>query len=76
MSALAFALYWMDKRRAGRGQWRIRESTLHVTEFLGGWPGAFVAQRTFRHKWQKGNFMGVFWLIVALHVAAWVWWLG
>jgi uncharacterized membrane protein YsdA (DUF1294 family) len=76
MSALAFALFWMDKRRAARGQWRIPERTLHVVEILGGWPGAWTAQRVFRHKWRKTRYMVVFWAIVGAHLLAWVWWTG
>ena len=76
MSALAFALFWMDKRRASRGQWRIPERTLHVVEILGGWPGAWTAQRVFRHKWRKTPYMVVFWTIVGAHLLAWAWWTG
>lgn len=76
MSVVAVTAYWMDKRRAGTGAWRISEATLHGIELLGGWPGALVAQRVFRHKWRKGSYMLVFWLIVALHVVGWVWWSG
>ena len=42
---------------------------------LGGWPGAFLAQRYFRHKTQKVSFQIVSWLIVALHVGLTVWWI-
>ena len=76
MSAIAFAMYAADKRRAARGAWRIGEATLHLVELLGGWPGAFVAQRALRHKLQKGRYMFVFWAIAGIHVAGWAWWLG
>jgi uncharacterized membrane protein YsdA (DUF1294 family) len=33
-------------------------------ELLGGWPGAFLAQRWLRHKCSKGSYQAVFWLIV------------
>ena len=36
--------------------------------FLGGWPGAFLAQRQFRHKTQKVSFRIVFWITVILHI--------
>jgi uncharacterized membrane protein YsdA (DUF1294 family) len=74
MSAIAFSLYWIDKQRAGRREWRISEATLHGSELLGGWPGAWLAQRVFRHKWQKRSYMVVYWAIVALHGAGWAWW--
>ncbi len=40
------------------------EAWLHVTELLGGWPGAFLAQRRLRHKVSKCGYQFVFWLIV------------
>jgi uncharacterized membrane protein YsdA (DUF1294 family) len=39
MSAVAFAMCWLDTRRSGRGEWRIAEGTVHGIELLGGWPG-------------------------------------
>jgi uncharacterized membrane protein YsdA (DUF1294 family) len=75
MSLVALSLYAIDKRRARRGAWRISEATLHAVELFGGWPGAWIAQRLFRHKLQKGSYTVVFWTIVALHVCGWGWWL-
>ncbi len=69
MSVVAFVAYGLDKRRAGNGTRRIPEQSLHVLAFLGGWPGAWLAQRHFRHKTQKLSFLVVFWLLVVLHVA-------
>ena len=76
MSVVAFILYWMDKRRAERNEWRIAEGTLHAIELLGGWPGGWIAQRVFRHKTRKTPYMVVFWLIVAVHALGWAWWFG
>ena len=76
MSAIAFAAYSIDKRRAVRGQWRVSEATLHALEMLGGWPGAWVAQQTLRHKTQKRRYMAVFWAIVGVHALGWAWWLS
>jgi uncharacterized membrane protein YsdA (DUF1294 family) len=67
MSVFAFFLYRSDKRRAETGDWRVPESTLHVIGLLGGWPGAFLAQRKFRHKTSKISFQVVFWTIVLAH---------
>jgi uncharacterized membrane protein YsdA (DUF1294 family) len=74
MSVIAVAAFWLDKRLAVRGARRIPERTLHLIELFGGWPGALLAQRIFRHKRGKPGFYLVTWLIVALHVAAWVLW--
>lgn len=67
ISLLTFWLYYDDKRRAQNGGWRTPESTLHLCELLGGWPAAYIAQRTLRHKSAKGSYRLVFWLIVILH---------
>lgn len=67
MSLVTYFAYRSDKRSAEQGTWRIPEVTLHAMEFLGGWPGAFVAQRRLRHKTIKGSYQIVFWPIVLLH---------
>ena len=69
MSCASFAAYGFDKRRAASGGRRIAERTLHLLAFLGGWPGALLGQRQFRHKTQKVSFRLVFWLTVVLHVS-------
>jgi len=75
MSLTAFVAYALDKRAAiGRRQ-RTPELILHLLELAGGWPGAWLAQRTLRHKNAKVPYQIVFWLIVALHVLGWwTWW--
>ena len=57
-------IYARDKRRAQAGEWRVSENALHLVELLGGWPGAYLAQRRLRHKCSKGSYQFVFWLIV------------
>ncbi len=74
-SGLAFLLYGKDKYRAMTGAWRVSEATLHFIEALGGWPGAFVAQRMMRHKTVKAGYQAAFRLIVASHVGFWGLWL-
>lgn len=76
MSAIAFGMYGIDKRRAVRGEWRIAEGTLHGIELFGGWPGAWIAQRVFRHKGRKTRYMIVFWAIGVIHAVAWAWWVA
>lgn len=67
LSVFAFFAYRSDKRSSEAGEWRIPESTLHFVALIGGWPGAFLAQRTFRHKTSKVSFQVVFWLVVLVH---------
>lgn len=68
MSVVTTLAYWWDKRRAQAGTRRYPEYVLHAMAFLGGWPGALVAQRRLRHKTRKVNFQVVFWLLVAVHL--------
>jgi uncharacterized membrane protein YsdA (DUF1294 family) len=77
MSIGAMIAYRVDKSAAYSGAWRTSESTLHVLAVLGGWPGAAVAQRIFRHKSRKPSFQVTFWVTVGVNCAALalVWWL-
>jgi uncharacterized membrane protein YsdA (DUF1294 family)/cold shock CspA family protein len=74
-SFITYYFYWDDKRRAKCNEWRIPESNLHFWSLIGGWPGAFIAQRQFRHKTKKISFLIVYWLIVATHEFVWFDWL-
>tara|TARA_B100000614_G_scaffold219978_1_gene206367 strand:- start:719 stop:1351 length:633 start_codon:yes stop_codon:yes gene_type:complete len=72
-SVVAFLFYGLDKRAAMRGGWRTSEARLHLFELLGGWPGALLAQRVFRHKTRKAEFQVVFYMAVIANVAALGW---
>ena len=72
MSALSSLYYAVDKRRALMNAWRIPEIYLHLFELLGGWPGALLSQKAFRHKKNKGDYQRVFWEIVTLHGLIWL----
>lgn len=75
MSLLTFALYAEDKSRARQGKWRVPEKTLHLCELLGGWLGAFIAQRRLHHKSSKSSYQVIFWAIVIVHIVFWFDWL-
>lgn len=64
MTLVAFTVYGIDKRRATKEGDRISEKTLHILSLLGGWPGAIIGQKLFRHKTIKRRFRIVFWLTV------------
>lgn len=72
MSALTSLYYAADKRRALTHSWRIPENYLHIFELLGGWPGALLSQKAFRHKNRKGHYQRIFWEIVTLHGVLWL----
>lgn len=83
VSLVCFVLYGIDKKRAlyngdlqqvGKNvkntqKQRVSEAVLHFWAFLGGTPGAFIAQQLFRHKTQKRGFKIVFYLMVMLQLS-------
>jgi uncharacterized membrane protein YsdA (DUF1294 family) len=70
---VAFLMYGADKSAAKQGRWRTSESTLHTIALVGGWPGALVARRVFRHKTTKQPFRTIFWLTVIANCVALAW---
>tara|TARA_R110002020_G_scaffold309301_1_gene525146 strand:+ start:299608 stop:300234 length:627 start_codon:yes stop_codon:yes gene_type:complete len=64
--------YWIDKNAAIQKNWRVSETILLLIGLVGGWPGAIVAQEVFRHKTRKGTFRYLFWMTVAINMAAFV----
>ena len=73
LSVVLFALYGVDKAAAREGGWRTPENTLHLLALLGGWPGALVAMRVFRHKTKKQPFRTIFWCTVVINCIALAW---
>lgn len=67
-SVWAFWAYWLDKQLARSGGRRIPELKLLFIAFAGGWPGAFAAQRIFRHKTRKVSFQSAFRKTVVFHL--------
>ena len=73
LSGGAFIAYGLDKSAANAGRQRTPETTLHVLGLIGGWPGALLAQRVFRHKSRKLAFQQAFWVTVVVNVAVLMW---
>jgi uncharacterized membrane protein YsdA (DUF1294 family) len=72
MSVVTFVVYYLDKRKALLGLWRIPEKQLHYLELIGGWFGAFCAQVILPHKSSKVSYQRVYWLIVFFHLSLWL----
>jgi len=53
INIIAFFAMWIDKSKAKRGLWRIKESTLFTLVLLGGGIGGIVGMYLFRHKTKK-----------------------
>ena len=71
-SLACFIGYAIDKRAAEQKQWRVSETILLMVGLVGGWPGAILAQEMFRHKTKKLSFRTLFWMSVAINMAAFV----
>jgi uncharacterized membrane protein YsdA (DUF1294 family)/cold shock CspA family protein len=67
---IAFLYYYMDKTAALKGAWRKSEDSLHLLSLIGGWSGAYIAQKLFRHKTKKASFQWVYKLTVLIHCTA------
>ena len=61
---------WWDKRRATKGEWRLKEATLLVWALVGGWPGGIWAMRRFRHKTSKASFIAKYVFVIVLNIGA------
>lgn len=57
INLIAFCMYYVDKRRAVRHEWRIPEKHLIVCGALGGTVGSLLAMKIFRHKTKHVRFM-------------------
>jgi uncharacterized membrane protein YsdA (DUF1294 family)/cold shock CspA family protein len=73
LSLISFLAYGWDKVLAERKQWRTNENTLHVLDLIGGWPGGYIGQSHFRHKWKKGSFVAMFWATAVINASAFGW---
>ncbi|MFO6424097.1 DUF1294 domain-containing protein [Motilimonas sp. KMU-193] len=73
MSIITFIAYAKDKFAAQNGRWRTPESTLHSFSTLGGWPGAYFAQKKLRHKSSKQAFKRVYWVTVLINLGGLCW---
>lgn len=67
LSGAVFLLYGWDKTAAETKRFRIPELWLHGLSYLGGWPGANLAQLIFKHKSKKNIFQIIHWLGVIIN---------
>lgn len=69
INLITFIAYGIDKKAAITKTWRIPEKDLHTLEFLGGWIGAFVGQKFFRHKTVKKSYQITYKIMIILEFA-------
>nr|WP_245842714.1 DUF1294 domain-containing protein [Sphingomonas laterariae] len=70
LNLVTYLAFWIDKRRARAGLFRVSEAQLLSLAALGGSPGAMLARRHFRHKTRKQPFTAVLMAIIVVQVGA------
>lgn len=68
MNIIAFLAMLIDKKKAEKGKWRIKESTLLTLALIGGSIGAIAGMYKFRHKTQKARFFIGLPIIIVLQI--------
>ncbi|MCF7930207.1 MAG: DUF1294 domain-containing protein [Acholeplasmataceae bacterium] len=79
INIISFFLYGLDKKKAEKGKWRIKETTLLLFSLIGGGVGSILGMRFFRHKTQKNKFkfgvpiltimsIGIIYLVVVYYI--------
>ncbi len=63
----AFALMGIDKKKAEKDKWRIKEHTLLVSSLIGGFIGYYIGMHHFHHKTKKMKFHICFFASLVLH---------
>lgn len=56
MNLVGIVAMAIDKRKAKKGEWRIKEGTLFIITMLGGGIGTILGMYLFRHKTRKLKF--------------------
>lgn len=71
LSLITFIAYGVDKRKAKKGKWRVKEGTLLLLSLIGGATGGFLAMKKFRHKTTKEHWYFTFVNVIGIifHVA-------
>lgn len=57
INIVTMTVYYIDKEKAKRNKWRISEATLIGLAAMGGFAGAFLGMKIFRHKTKHIKFV-------------------
>lgn len=72
INLIGFTIMGMDKNRAKKGEWRIKESSLWLVAAIGGALGSYLAMRTFRHKTKHSSFKYGLPILTLVHIGLFV----
>ncbi len=70
INVIGFVLPPIDKNKAKKDKWRIRERTLFIVSILGGSVAMYISMRIFHHKTKHKRFMIGIPVIIILQIAA------
>lgn len=56
INIISFTAVFLDKKKAQKHKWRIKENHLHTFSLLGGAVGTVISMTTFNHKTKKVKF--------------------
>lgn len=68
INLVSFIMFYIDKRKAIKDKWRIKESSLHLASFAGGVYGSIAAMLLFHHKNRKIKFCIITALALILNI--------
>lgn len=68
MTIVTMIVYCIDKRKAERHKWRIKESTLLIFSFLFGSIGGILSMYVIRHKNKHAKFVILNFLFLIIHI--------
>lgn len=68
-NALVFIIYGIDKQKAIKNRYRIKEFTLILLAFFMGAVGSLIGMKAFRHKTKKTKFKILIPLALLINIA-------
>ncbi len=74
INLLGLLFMYIDKEKAKRSKWRIKESTLFPIAMLGGSIGAYIGMKTFRHKTKHAKFKYGIPIIILIQLLIFLYW--
>ncbi|RHW40842.1 DUF1294 domain-containing protein [Neobacillus notoginsengisoli] len=76
MNIIAFTMMGIDKERAKKHAYRIRESSLWLSALLGGALGAVAGMKFFRHKTKHAAFKVGMPLLAFIEIGLLMYWMS
>jgi len=75
INVISFSFSALDKVKARKNKWRIKENTLHLFSFLGGVYGSLLSMKFLRHKTKKLKFKIITALAFIIHTSLILYWI-